>query len=217
MVHGISYVIQYEVYLKEEIDFFNDFLPICISLRTMFKYEKCKYNNGWKIIVLSDRQLKKRFSQLPYSHKFVQCMYETGYNDDAITRESHPEIFKYYDAFVYSQCIKNANYTSITQDEFNELKERYNYVKNILNGNIDVKDKDMLQYYKEMNEIRNNLKIQNVLIDKDYFDSVKQLYNELTDIKLTEDENSLIETVINHPKLEGLIIGMNFTLTSHNY
>ena len=48
-------------------------------------------------------------------------------------------------------------------------------------------------------------------MNNDYFEEIKKMERELTDIKLTETEEELITRIIKHPKLEGSVSshGMN--------
>jgi AAA+ ATPase superfamily predicted ATPase len=56
---------------------------------------------------------------------------------------------------------------------------------------------------------------QRIISNPDYFTEIKQIYNELTNIELTEEEKQIIDKVLTHPKLEGNISNHGFNLIDY--
>ena len=59
--------------------------------------------------------------------------------------------------------------------------------------------------------VKELLPVQRIIMNNDYFEEIKKMERELTDIKLTETEEELITCILKHPKLEGSVSshGMN--------
>jgi len=60
------------------------------------------------------------------------------------------------------------------------------------------------------------LKIQYIISDNEYYQKIIEIEKNITNIKLTKEE-LLINTVMKHPKLEGLIEYSHFELVLESY
>ncbi len=207
MVYGV----QYEIYLNKQIDFFNDFLPICIDIRKMISIEKM--NELYKLVIIPYNELDDRFVQREHSEMYASSLDNIHYYHQ-INRQSHPEIFKYYDVNMYTMYIKNSdNVNPYTEEMYQSLENKIADISNIVNSD------DYLEKYSEQERNVFNFEL-NLLIEvfvdqrrnHEYFQEIKKIERELTNIKLTEEENELVLRVLNHPKLEGVIYSHGINL-----
>ena len=107
MVHGNYYGAQYEIYLNKQIDFYNDILPIWISVRERIEYELIKFGNGqYKLIVIPYQKLDKRFQKLEYTRNYMSAIDILSINN-TLTRANNLEEFKYFDVKIYKNIIKH--------------------------------------------------------------------------------------------------------------
>ena len=193
MVHGNFYGIKYVIYLNKEIDFYFDFLPICISVRAMMEFKD-------KVItVIPYSDLDKRFYNIKESSDFIKSMDKIEYNPGVRNnREENPDIFFYKDVFTYSDKIKNMNFKPISSDELEALKEERRKL-------FLVNDDYSIEWSKKITQLNNEIDLQTVICNSDYLVKVVEMEKKLTDIQLTDQENQMINDVLSHPKLEGLV------------
>jgi hypothetical protein len=185
MVHGISYGVQYEILLNKNIDFYDDLLPLWISVRA--KIELKKTNGLIKLIVIPYDQLD---SQLPELFK--------EYRKQVIIKhvnsiEEYLKTQKFLMVREYSLYVKhNTNLPEpISEIEFQNLRQE--------------SEND----YKKLDELR----IQRVIHNPEYFAEIKMIEQQLTNIELTNDQNELVNKVLTYPKLEGLITWHGFNIS----
>ena len=192
MVHGNYYGVQYEIFLNKELDLYNDILPICIHVRKMISLQKVDRNSEqYKLVIIPHEELEKRFYQKQNTRKYAENNDLISYNH-SITRESYPENFKYYDVILYKSLIKhNKCLEPFTQEEFKK--------------------------YEKEPKLRKTLDIQRIISNPVYFDEIKEIERELTDIELTDGEKELINKVLSQPKLEGSIEYHGFNLINGYY
>jgi hypothetical protein len=222
MVHGNFYGIEYVIFLEKPIDTFDELLPICMKTRKMLKLEKVsRDSDSYKLVIINNNQLEKRFAKREHIQKYIQ-------NNDNITydylkdRIVHPEAFKYYDVKMYNKYIKYsediANLPAFSQTHVENLEQKFTELTN--------KYKEDNYWEKYTSEERQNfdierrilndvLIVQRIISNPDYFTEIKQIYNELTNIELTEEEKLLINTVLTHPNLEGCISNHGFNLIDY--
>ena len=171
MVHGNYYGVQYEIYLNKELDLYNDILPICIHVRKMISLEKVDKNSEqYKLVIIPHKELDKRFYQKQNSRKYAEDKDLISYNHN-ITRKSCPEQFKYYDVKIYNSLIKhNKCLEPFTQEELKKCEKEH--------------------------KLRKTLDIQRIISNPVYFEEIKEIERELTDIELTDGEKELIKSII---------------------
>ena len=209
MVHGKYYGVQYEIYLNKELDLYNDVLPICMDVRQMISLEKTdKHSNQYKLVVIPYKELDKRFVKRGHITKYMESLNEISYNHQ-ITRKTHPELFKYYDVNIYAKHVKHSeDILPYTEETFEKLENRLE--------ELSSKYKELDYWEKYSNQERKDfdieggilmdvLKVQRIIRNKEYFEEIKQIERELTNIELTDGEKELIQKVISHPKLVGAI------------
>jgi hypothetical protein len=222
MVHGNNYGIEYVIFLEKPIDYFDDFLPICIDTRKMFKLDKARRNSYfYKLVIINDNELDKRFSQREHIQKYIRSLDYISYNH-LKDRTTYPEEFKYYDVKMYNKYIKYNHDIEIffpfSQTQIQQAEQRINELTNKYN-----EDEYWTKYTSEERKnfnieksILNELIItQRIISNPDYFKEIKQIYNELTNIELTEEEKQKINKVLTHPKLEGNISNHGFNLIDY--
>jgi hypothetical protein len=206
MVHGTYFGIQYEIYLKPNIylDFFNDLLPIWIETRTRIEIEYDKYNGRCKLIIIPykvfDKQLSKSTLFRQYIDENLSCKYSKE-----LTEEEVKELL-FFNVCQYSIFIKhNLNLPEkISNDEFKKLAESWKIIQGKKTAFLS--EKECIEIEIERNELFYKLKYQRIMHDTEYFQKIINLEKDITEqVNLTEQQLALINMVISHPKLEGLI------------
>jgi|LakMenEpi03Aug12_release.lakeMendotaPanAssembly.Ray.scaffolds.fasta_scaffold1036841_1 hypothetical protein len=211
MVHGTNYGVQYVIYLNEEVDFFNDILPICINVRHMIEYSKNLKKS--KLVIFSDNNFYKRFSAIPHAIKYVSCLTEQSYNYSS----NNPDADKYRDVKLYNNSIKYSEKVELYTEEM------YQALTNKIQGLTDLYQ--LLQSqgeYSELQSIRSELlplrdilKIQDITKNKEYYEEIKEIEKDITNIELTDEEKDIISRVLNHPNLEGKYTGHGISLIDY--
>lgn len=221
MVHGNYYGVQYEIYLNKTIDLFDDVLPICIDVRKMISFEKINKNSdNYKLVIIPYKELYKRFEKREHVRKYIQSLDKISYNHQ-ITRKSNPEEFKYYDVKIYTQNIKYSEELEPYSEEMFEKLENKVQELSSKNDELDYWEKYSSEERKNFDIERGSfmdvLKVQRIIRNKEYFEEIKQIEHELTNIKLTEEEEELVLQVLHHPKLEGIISSHGINLIDGFY
>jgi len=189
MVHGTNYGVQYIIKLNKNIDLYDDLLPICSSVRTMIKILPEQ-----KICILPYSTLDKRFGENEYSKVLVPSL------------NSSNNLFICLDVYNYSKFVKDEkNLIPLSKQEILDMELMY---KKLLDDETN---------YKDIYKLKDLLKIQYIISDSDYYQKIIEIEENITNIQLTKEEELLIEKIIKHPKLEGLIEYSHFELVSENY
>lgn len=219
MVHGNYYGAQYEIYIYQPIDFYNDILPISMLVREKFeliefgieqrKIKRVNFSNGIsKLIIIPYINLDKRFEKLKYVGNYVSSidkLSNIGLNIFSKTRKDNFEDFKYFDVMMYKNLIKHNKSlpTPITSKELESLEESY---QNELDRDCEITA-----------SLLNELNIQRIISNPKYFEEIKNIEKSLTNIELTDREKTLINKVINHPNIKDLIEFHGINLIEGNY
>jgi hypothetical protein len=216
MVHGKYYGIQYEIHLNKSIDFYNDLLPIWMDVRARIEMDK---HNNYKLIVIPYEQFNKQLINNSLFHKYVKENDEASY--------SHKEELlskKFVMVTYYVNYIKhNSNLPEpFSEEEYKQLLEKWQRTCDILNENVgiinDLSQKEWYDLETARNEVFNKLKVQRIIHNKEFFEEIKILENLLINqVLLYEEHNDLIDKVINHPKIQGLISWHGLSLVSGFY
>jgi len=206
MVHGTYYGIQYEIYLKPNIyiDFFNDLLPIWIESRTKIEIEYDKYNGRCKLIIFPYNQFDKHLIKNKLFKQYVRENLECKYSKE-LTEEEIRELL-FFNVNQYSVFIKhNLNLPEkVTNDEFKKLVESWKIIQDERTATLS--EKECIEIETERNELFYKLKYQRIMHDPEYFEKIINLEKQLIEqVNLTEQQLELVNKVISHPKLEGLI------------
>ena len=82
-----------------------------------------------------------------------------------------------------------------------ELSNKYN--ENDYYEKYSSEERDNFDIEKSI--FRDVLNVQRIIRNKEYFQEIKDIERELTNIELTDKEKELINKFVNHPKLEGAI------------
>ena len=210
MVHGNYYGAQYEIYLNKQVDFYNDILPIWMSVRERIEYELSKIGNGkCKLVIIPYQKLDRRFVKLEHTENYVSANDKITFNH-SLTRKNNSEEFKYYDVKNYKNLIKHFNNLQepISIAELELLEETYETVrKNCYDADFWNKysEKEQMEFNTERADLLAKLNIQRIIARPEYFEEIVRLEKSLTDIVLSDKENELVQKVLNHPKLDGLI------------
>ena len=121
MVHGNYYGIQYEVFLKKEIDFYDDLLPIWMDVRARIEIQKAKQTNNYKLIVIPYREIHQQTYDSSLFRSYVRE------NDDRLCKGIHTEEYlrtkKFLMVNLYEKLIRHNTSlpNPITKEEFNQL------------------------------------------------------------------------------------------------
>ena len=225
MVHGNWYSARYEIYLTKPLDLYNDILPICSSIRYMLKYIQMGKDgiDGYKLIIIDTANLDKRFTTRPIANSYACALDTIEYSYKTVTREKDPTMFEYQDVFTYANKIKHQNqednlFIPIKKEQLEELKIRLEEIIDVSAGLRDKKseiDVNVLQL--EYNKIFKTIQIQLIIANPEYYNKIISMEQELTNIKLTQEELDLIKAVETHPSLAGLIKFSGFNLANGYY
>jgi len=201
MVHGTNYGVQYIIKLNKDIDLYDELLPICSSVRTMIKILPEQ-----KICILPYSTLDKRFSENEYSKILVSSLNSIEYNTICERNDINKDLFIYLDVYNYSKFVKDKkNLKPLSKQEILDIELMY---KKLLNDET---------YFKDVYKLKDLLKIQYIISDREYYQKIIEIEKNITNIQLTKEEELLIDTVMKHPKLEGLIEYSHFELVSESY
>ena len=83
-------------------------------------------------------------------------------------------------------------------------KNRKDKERNLRN-NIFVISTEYPEYDNERISLLQKLNIQRIIARPDYFEEIKRIEESLTDIILSNEEEEIVNLVVSHPKLEGVI------------
>jgi hypothetical protein len=204
MVHGNYYGIQYEVFLSKEIDFYDDLLPIWIETRARIEMKKDGEAGIYKLIVIPydeiDKQLHKNALFSSYVRENDECLYKKQYEECLRTK-------KFAMVGQYEKMIRhNTNLPEpITREEFNQLSIQMQKLQHKgLYGNLS--QEEWREHDRKYTEIYNQLQVQRIIHDPEYFQEIKDLHTQLLDqVSFDDEQIERIKKVISHPKLEGII------------
>lgn len=204
MVHGNYYGIQYEVFLTKGIDFYEDLLPIWIETRARIEMKKDGETGTYKLIVIPydeiDKQLHKNALFSSYVRENDECLYKKQYEEYLRTK-------KFAMVGQYEMIVRhNTNLPEpITREEFNQLSVEMQKLQHKgLYGNLS--QEEWREHDRKYTEIFNQLQVQRIIHDPEYFEEIKDLHTQLLDqVSFDDEQIERIKKVISHPKLEGII------------
>lgn len=199
MVHGISRSIRYIIKLKQPIDRFDTFLPLCSEVR----YNLNLVSNNTKIEVFGERELDKRFSKVENVYEYFKKMdidnYYTGKEE---------EILKYKNTFLYSTKIK-FHPIVYSKEDYLQFKDRLEELKNT----EDKTDDDYIEQY----ELFKKIDLCNIVYNPKYFEIITETERKLTNIELTAEEKVLIYKIKSSLLLYRMVESSGFELTESHY
>lgn len=222
MVHGFHYGLQYEINLIKPVDLYNDILSICIGVRNMIQYNITGLDKVSKLIIIPLKNLDKRFQNQEHTKKYINSLSRIKYNGTHMNRSTNQEEFKYYDVKIYNDYIKNNNnlpepinseILSVLEKRLDELIDMYDDIDYLKKYS----EHERLLLSNERNELNTIIKIQRILIDTDYYNEIKLIYENLTNIQFNSEEQELINKVLNHPNLNGLVSNHGLSLVEYFY
>lgn len=194
MVHGTNYGIQYEIVLNEDIDFYDDLLPIWTSTRC--KIEKTKNGGEIKLIIFTIYDFSEQLENTIFND-FLKYSY---HSDCDINFSSMPFLLShYYNKGINKDKISDVEYDNYLLQYF-ELKKNIHY-----NTGHDAK------YIKIFNILVSHTIIKNMNEIK----KLEQSYYDL--ITLTPQQNEIIEKVLTHPKLKDKIKSNGLKISHINF
>jgi hypothetical protein len=224
MVHGIDYGIQYEIYLNKHIDFYNDLLEIWSSVRVRIEMETDKYNGKTKLIVIPnkifDRQLDSNSLFKEYVSQLNKVYYD--FHRKLYTEEEIIDL-KFFMVSEYSKLIKHNDSlpNPLAEYEFNRLINLWREIQDKdCNEEFwkNVSDEELKEFETEYEYIYNSLKYQKIIHNSEYFTEIKMLEEKLTNqVILSAEQNELVQKVLSHPKLDGLVSWHGLSLCQEYY
>ena len=222
MVHGDYFGINYIIHLTKPIDLFNDLLPICTSNRHMLTLINPTKISLFKSTIFDKRLIAKEMSS------FISAFYELQNKCYAQTnalknRQLFPDLYLYYDVFIYSTIIKGRSIEIISNDELNIMNTRYNELENMMNN--DTYNNDTYNYgsYEdklfsdELKLLRKTIEIQTIICDKEYLQKIIDTEEKITNISLTDEEVMLIKSVESHATINNFIETSGFEIIKECY
>jgi hypothetical protein len=212
MVHGDYFGVNYIIHLTKPIDLFNDLLPICISNRHMLKII-----NPTKISIFKPTNFDERLNSKEM-YSYISSFYELKNKCYAKTnlfknRKLFPDLFVYYDVFIYSTIIKGRNFQIISNEELDVIKIRCNELENIINNNtFEYGSSETKLLFDELNLLRKKIEIQIIICNKEYLQKIKDIEEKITNIQLTDEEIMLIKNIESHPTINEIIETSGFEI-----
>jgi len=218
----MQHTVQYEIYLTKQLDYFNDILPICIEIRKMLKYSEVVvnlYESKYKIVVFSHEKFTNWFNHCsPHSLKYQTTLNNLWKTNYPITYEDK----LYSNIKLYKNKIKHnpQNQIAIDPDEYNKLTNIFNELNKITGAYdkyLTYTEKEIEKLESEKQKIFDILEIQNLIQESNlkYYNKVKAIETELTNIELSEEENNILQKVLNHPTLNNIIEFHGFNLVEN--
>ncbi len=209
MVHGNYYGVQYVLTLSKILDYYDDVLPLCALHRTMFDLVNVdKEANTCQLRVLFYSKLDDRFAKNPKAQNLMGACDMINYNYE-MQRETHFEEFKYQDVMMFTRLIKHKNVARWTKEEYQTELEFHN--------NLHKDDDDAYGDKREYAKRYKQFEIQRIMVDAAYFQEIMILEEQLTAIKLTDAEQTLVDAVKSHPSIRSLVVDAGIDLTSGYY
>ena len=202
MVHGISRSIRYIIKLKQPIDRFDTFLPLCSEVR--YNLNLVSYNT--KIEVFGERELDKRFSKVENVYDYFKKM-DIG-NEDMYHMGKEEEVLKYKNTFLYSTQIK-FHPIVYSKEDYLQFKDRLEELKNT----EDKTDDDYMEQY----ELFKKIDLCNIVYNPKYFEIITETERKLTNIELTAEEKVLIYKIKSSLLLYRMVESSGFELTESHY
>ncbi len=213
MIHAV----QYEIYLTTKLDYFNDILPICIEIRRMLKYSEVIINlheSKYKIVVFGYEKFTNRFNVCSlHSIKYQDILNKLSKTNCCITYEDQ----LYTNVKIYKNKIKHcpANQIPIDKDKYSELEHAYSEIETALNSykkyeNFTQCEIEILEYEKI--KLHDVLEIQRCVQNEKNFNKLIAIEKELTNIELSQEETDILNKILNHPTLNGIVDFHGFNL-----
>ena len=211
MVHGNFYGIQYEIRLTKKLDFYNDLLPIWMDVRARIEIENDKQTGQFKLIVIPYQEFNQQLYNNKLFNSYVRENDEASYSREYKT-ERELILKKFLMVTHYNRYIKHNSDlpVPISEQEYKILLESWQKLcdieaenQGIING---LSQKEWNELEEERTDLFNRLKVQRIIHNKEYYDEIINLEKELTEqVSLSEEQNQLIQKVLTHPNLQGLI------------
>jgi hypothetical protein len=223
MVHGTYYGIQYEIHLTKDLDFYDDLLPIWMEVRARIEMEKDKYSGKYKLIVIPCKQFDKQLYNNSLFNKYIKQNNEQSFCSEYKTEQ---ELIskKFVMITHYNRYVKhNSDLPEpISEQEYKLLLESWQQIYNKLNENAGIinglSNKEWNELETERTDLFNRLKVQRIIHNSDYFQEIKNLEKELTEqVTLSEEQSALIQKILSHSNLQGLISWHGLTLVDGFY
>lgn len=223
MAHGNFYGIQYEIHLRKELDFYNDLLPIWMEVRARIEMAYNKESGINKLILIPHEE----FDQQLYNNKVFNSYIR---ENDAMCCElkEFGENFirnsKYYMVRQYEKFIKHNKSLPepMTKQEYDELVKEWERLEKINFTDEKMNDDEWKEFNTKRSTIFNQLKIQRIIHDPEYFEEIKKLEKKLLEqVNFTKEQGELIQNVLQklltHSKLEGIISWYGLNLVDGYY
>lgn len=220
MVHGTNYQIRYIIHLKNQIDLYDDFLPICIAERNMFEILDNK-----TIVIFNHKDLYERYYSNEIAKTFESKLSTVYYGKKTKTQlEEEAQNLKYYYALLYSSELKiinknNYNTTKIyTLDEITEFHNRIQEINKIQYGpnQHNLTEDEIKQLLTEKNKIYEIIR-NNPIFEPSTGPEIIDIERQLTNIELTNEEKEMIERIKSNECIKSNIEAEGFQLYSYNW
>lgn len=195
MVHGTGYSIKYQIVLTKPLDLYDHVLPICIELRSMLELDPL---DPTKLTVLGSQALSSRFRSNYLAQKFV----------------SDPDV-QIYSELIASQIVSDQ---VLEPAQLEPIKKIYSKLKEeseepeFWSGNpISV------QKRLDKEKARQIIMSQDLISDQVRYSHAQNLYNQICQIELTNQEKELIEQVKSHPAINPIIKCCGYSIIKSYY
>ena len=195
MVHGTGYSIKYQIVLTKPLDLYDHVLPICIELRSMLEFDP---SDPYKLIVLSSQALSSRFKSNHLAQKFV----------------SDPDV-QIYSELIASQIVSDQ---VLEPAQLESIKKIYSKLKDESEEpEFWSRNPISVQKRLDIEKARQIIVSQDLISNQVRYIRAQDLYNQICQIELTDQEKELIEQVKAHPAINPIIKCCGYSIIKSYY
>lgn len=189
---------------------------VVLETRARIEMKKDRETGTYKLIVIPydeiDKQLHKNALFSSYVRENDECLYKKQYEECLRTK-------KFAMVGQYEMIVRhNTNLPEpITREEFNQLSiEMQKLQHKGLYGNLS--QEEWREHDRKYTEIYNQLQVQRIIHDPEYFQEIKDLHTQLLyQVSFDDEQIERIKKVISHLKLDGIISWHGLTLVDGHW
>jgi hypothetical protein len=210
MVHGYIFGVQYEIHLDINLDYFDDLLPICSSIRHMIELKNCDKTGKSYLILFDMEDFMTRFRNTCLYGQYSENMYAAVYHDyDDKSPQKINVIKKYEDVLNWSMIRKEGAPIpdAISVEELAELNRQISRLEESYSKE-DMKKRE--EYFKM-------LRYQRIISNAEHFSEIRDIEEKLTNIALLPHETELLNDILKHPSIKNHVTHHGIYLTKPKY
>jgi hypothetical protein len=190
MMYSNTYGLRCIIKLNKYFDFYNDIIPLCVELKIIIKYIKER-----NILVIFSKCFENRFYNRSVYKIFIESIQKNNCNNN------DQDILIWKDILNYTLNYKyNNQYEKYINEDFHYINDRFLEIEN--GYNFSKIPDDISAEYEELFPV---IEYYNIVSNKDRFEKIKELENELVNIELNNDEKEILNFIRNYPPFKDSI------------